>query len=183
MGGVGSGRRPKRAIAELAATGALSARYAGVIAAAIDEGRELGETGVGKGGGASYRRAAALAMRVSGFTSEEIAAQLGTTKAAVNLMLFRMRREGELDETGPEVDHDIVPQAMAQVRKWVGEGDKESVFAVLKGRGVFKTHTAQPVGGAGAVVTNLVVSFQTPEGGKPVLVGQVVGVPREGEVE
>jgi hypothetical protein len=105
------------------------------------------------------------------------------TRGSVATALYGIRQRGQLQDTERRLDQGVVPAAVEQMQRMVEAGDKEAVLAVLKGRGVFKSHQAGAARGEGpAVMTNLVVKFEMPPGtAKPVLQGQVVGVPREPE--
>ena len=128
------------------------------------------------------QRAAIVAMTVTGYSVPEIAEMLGMQPAAVWQARYRMRRQGELRETGDQLDYGLVPAAVAKLEALIEAGDKDAILAVLRGRGAFKVHQSQPPAAGPAVMTNLVVTFAMPPGGvKPILAGQVVGVRRDAE--
>ena len=130
-----------------------------------------------------HRYAKILTLVAAGYTQFEIADHLGITRNGVARALYDMRKRGVGVDTEVKIDHLIVPSAVEQLQTLVEAGDKDAIFAVLKGRGAFKQHTAQPAGTGPTVLTQLVVKFEMPPGmtEKPVLQGQVVGVAREAE--
>lgn len=130
------------------------------------------------------RDASIVALQTAGFKRKEIAEILGMPEWSVKAAIHRLRKDGELKDTEVTVDVGLVPAALEQLEKLIEAGDKEAVLAVLKGRGVFKSHQAGVARGEAQVaLTNLTVKFEMPAGAgaKPVLSGQVVGVPREPE--
>jgi len=140
----------------------------------------------GTPGGWKKRRASIMAMVMRGASVQEVADAFEMSYNAVRQILYRMRHNGELKDTEDRLDHGIIPDAIAALEKLIASGDKDAILAVLKGRGAFKNHTAGgTAAGTAQVMTNLVVKFEMPAGGgpKPVLAGQVVGVPRDVEVE
>jgi transposase-like protein len=163
-------------------TSRLARRYGPVVA----RNSERGQTPFrGTPGGWKKRRALAVALVGQGYSHAQIAELFGVTAQTMRQFLYRLRKEGEIKDTEDRLDHAIIPEALAEMERLVQAGDKDMILAVLKGRGALKNHTAGgPAAGTAQVMTNLVVKFEMPVGvAKPVLAGQVVGVPRDVEQE
>jgi hypothetical protein len=113
-------------------------------------------------------------------TTAGVSKILGVTETAVKLILYRMRK-ADWTNDDDQLDYDLVPTAIEALRRDLedptSKGHQKAYLAVLEGRG--KLWKEQPSAGPG-VAAVLNVKFEMPEGGvKPVLNGQVVGVPRE----
>lgn len=125
-----------------------------------------------------WRRATILALAATGMTTPEIADLVDLAPATVKAALYDLRRTGLGIDVTDRLDHDILPEAVTQLSKMVTGGDKDAVFAVLKGRGAFRQHVAGEGQGRGPM-TVLAVKFEMPPGMQPSMVGTIVGKPRE----
>ena len=125
-----------------------------------------------------WRRASVLALTAAGMTQGEIAGLLTMSRSGVNAAQYEMRKRGVGIDGEARLDHDIVPRAIEQLSQKVDEGDKESILAVLRGRGALRQHVSGGEVGRGPM-TVLAVKFEMPPGMQPSLVGTVVGKPRE----
>ena len=127
------------------------------------------------------RRETIVALTALGHTRAEIAAVVGLTVREVSVALYEVRKFGFAQEDDSIIDHQVIPAAIEQLYKLVEEGDKEAIFAVLRGRGVFKQHTAAAATDApSAAMSQFIVKFAMPPDmtEKPVLQGTVVGTAR-----
>lgn len=126
------------------------------------------------------RRETIVALTALGHTRAEIAAVVGLTVREVSVALYEVRKFGFAQEDNSVIDHQVVPAAIEQLHQLVEAGDKDAIFAVLRGRGVFKTHAAVSASETPAAMTQLTVKFDMPPNmtEKPVLQGTVVGTAR-----
>ena len=125
-----------------------------------------------------WRRAAVLALSATGMMATEIADVVDVSAQTVRATLYDLRRAGLGVDVTDRLDHGLVPEAVAQLGKMIEAGDKEAVFAVLKGRGALRQHVAGEGQGRGPM-TVLAVKCEMPPGMQPSLVGTVGGKPRE----
>lgn len=143
--------------------------------------RQKGKTVLPSGLATNRRRETIVALTALGHTRAEIAKVVGLTVRGVSVALYEVRKFGFAQEDDSIIDHQVIPAAIEQLYQLVEAGDKDAIFAVLKGRGVFKQHTATTATDApAATMPQLTVKFDMPPNmtEKPVLQGTVVGTAR-----
>jgi hypothetical protein len=138
--------------------------------------------------------AAILAMKVQGYTTNEIADQLQIKAASVRQYLFIAGREGWLDSRDPhEIAHSqLVHRAVSNAEEWLhardartGLPDKEFTLEAMKGFGVFGTGPAQQQESQATNVLAIQITMPASTAGLPQMRdGNAGGVPayHEGEI-
>ena len=123
-----------------------------------------------------------LAFKGLGYTGPEIAALIGDNENRVYRSLARSRKRGLLvNDVIDDLQHDILPLAVEQLRKRLRAGD--DVVQTLKGLGAFRSFTQKTEHRESENLNRLEVVFEIPED-RPVLTltpGNVVGRPAEEE--
>jgi hypothetical protein len=142
----------------------------------------LSELEIPEGGELPPRIAQAVALRLVGLNPGQIAERLGLERSTVNQYLYIARMKGKLTDVGPILDHAVVPMAVENLIAGLEAGDKEYTLEVLKGRGAFRSHSANvSTGSAGPM--HLQIQVELPKGASgtviDVIPGQVMGAPRE----
>ena len=115
-----------------------------------------------------------------GIKTAEMARRLGITPGTLNSVIYKARKEGWLvfDDPMSKLEHDIIPQTVDNLKKFVDAGDKTVTIEVAKGT-IFKQFQ-EAKGISDAPVTVLALKIEAPEAGGEVKVmtGQIVGRPR-----
>ncbi len=131
-----------------------------------------------------------LALRLEGYTYEEIEQKTKLSIQQIRYACRKARRAGRLRDTIELIDNEAVPQAVENLLSLLRKEDREATFKVLDGRGVFrKFNNNKNEGGGpmGAGVPPLQINILSPTGGAlPTVIvnsekGSVVGTPYEEE--
>jgi len=132
------------------------------------------------------RYAVVVALRMEGYTQQEIADKTGLTLWQIQNACHRARQNGRLRDVLDMIDNTAVPQAVDNLVEGLRKGDKEYTLEVLKGRGAFRKFSDKPGAGAGAMaLPPLQINILTPQGGQvPTVIvnsekGAVIGTPRD----
>jgi len=132
-----------------------------------------------------------LALRLEGYTVEEIQEKTGLTLRQVQYACMKARRAGKLRDVIDVIENDAVPQAVENLRTALNNPEHEhwwdATTETLHGRGVFRRFNTQKTdGGGGDALPNLQIAIINPGGGAELptvivnsQVGSVVGVARE----
>jgi len=142
---------------------------------------QKGKTAFPPGLPTNRQRETIVALTALGHTRAEIAAVVGLTVRGVSVALYEVRKFGFAQEDDSIIDHQVIPAAIEQLYQLVEAGDKDAIFAVLKGRGVFKQHkSVEATDAPAAARSQFTVKFAMPPNmtEKPVLKGTVVGTAR-----
>ena len=118
-----------------------------------------------------------IELAAEGWTREEIAQELGMTRNALRVLLYKARQQGQLLDSEDRVVHQAVPLAIDNLINLLEKGDKHTTHEMLKGVGIWKSHAqTKNEGQTGPVV--LAVKFEIPEGSQPKTIeGSIVGRP------
>jgi hypothetical protein len=151
-------------------------------------------TGLPKQGKVRKTVSAILAMKVQGYSTNEIAEHLSLKPASVRQYLWIAGRQGWLSTQDPhEIAHSqLVHRAVSNLDEWLhardartGLPDKEVMLESLKGMGIFGGSTPQQQND-GAQTNVLAIQITMPHGNNlpQVQEGSVAGVPAylEGEL-
>lgn len=204
MGGVGSGRKPKRgramAALEKPEKPALAPQDKYTLTLASVLGKKL-QQAVGDADVVTvarealepratppqkahlWRNALILALSAIGMNQREIGEHVGMSQRSVRTALYALRKRGLGVDTEDRLAHAIVPAAMdaleADILDPNSKAHHKAYALALEGAGVLRRHTADtkaPVMGAPLA---LEVVWRFEEGGPKPITGQVVGRPRE----
>jgi len=134
-----------------------------------------------------------LALRLDGYTTDEICEKTGLGVDQVRYAMRKARQAGRLRDVIDLVDNEAVPQAVENLLKKLRKNALTDEFGeaelqILKGRGVFQNFNKNqnPGGGGGNQLPPLQINFISPGGGElPTIIvnsdsGEVIGKPREG---
>jgi hypothetical protein len=125
----------------------------------------------------------AIAMRMLGFSTGEIADELRVLPRQVQRWFHQARSRGRLSDVGDRLKHHVAALAADRLELMVETGDREAVFEVLKGTGYLKTISATAGDARGDGAINLQVNVELPIGVRSVedipISGQIAGAPRE----
>lgn len=128
------------------------------------------------------RMAQVVALRLVGLTASQIAEKLCISVHTVNQHLYMARSKGRLADISGILDHAVVPMAVENLIAGLAEGDKDYTLEVLKGRGAFRSHSANVSSGSAGPM-QLHIQVELPKGATgtqiDVIPGQVIGRPRE----
>lgn len=120
---------------------------------------------------------AALALRLSGYTISEIAAELGASVSIVRRLLKATEPKRKVLED--LIDGRAVPAAIDNLIVGLEAGDKDYTLETLKGRGLLVKHSHQD-GQAPKSAFQFNIVVEHPKDGRlEPLVGSVVGEPRQ----
>lgn len=142
----------------------------------------LAELEIPEGGELPPRMAQVVALRLVGMKVPEIAEKLAMAENTVRSHLYVARAKGKLSDVGPILDHQAVPLAMENLITGLEQGNEEYTLEVLKGRGAFRSHSANVSSGSTGPM-HLQINVELPKGSHgnviDVTPGQVMGKPRE----
>ena len=120
---------------------------------------------------------AALALRVSGYTIQEIAAELGSSISVVRRLLKASEPKRKVLED--LIDGRAVPAAIDNLITGLESGDKDYTLETLKGRGLLVKHSHQDGQAPKSAFQFNIVVEHPKDGHLEPLLGSVVGEPRE----
>ncbi len=132
-----------------------------------------------------------LALRLDGFSYDEIATKTGLSKEQIRYACRKARTAGKLRDVIDLIDNEAVPQAVDNLNAMLQDSKHPShemaTFETLKGRGAFRRFSGDKIGGGGltAGIPPLQINILTPSGGElPTVIvnsdrGAVIGAPRE----
>lgn len=116
--------------------------------------------------------AALVALRAQGFDNAEIADKLGVTRQKLTALITKARKEYGWSDLADQIAHRAVPQAVENVVKHLDYegtaaaqklGQHQMTREVLKGVGVFKTHSAVKQESKNETTNTLRVEIVMPE--------------------
>lgn len=120
-------------------------------------------------------------LKAQGWGYREIRKATGLGTTTVNTILRAARERDELKDVIADLDMDILPQAIDNIRGAIRKGDVDLSVKVAQGRGALVTHQKSTT--MSANLTKLVVEYKTVPGEEhlpqPPLLGQIVGKPLE----
>jgi len=133
--------------------------------------------------------AALVALRAQGFDNHEIAQKLKIKSWTLRMLIAKARREYGWSDLGSKLADEAIPLAIESTikhleyegsAKGVEEGRYQATPAVLRGRGVFQSHSAAKVESTERSLHVLRVEIAIPEGppGSGVVTGSVLATPR-----
>jgi hypothetical protein len=107
-----------------------------------------------------------LALRLEGYTYEEIEAKTGLSKDQVRYACRKARQAGKLRDVIDLIDNEAVPQAVENLLTLLRDKDKDATFKILDGRGVFRRfNNNKSEGGPGATgIPPLQINIIAPNG-------------------
>jgi hypothetical protein len=133
-----------------------------------------------------------LALRLDGYTTDEICEKTGLGMDQVRYALRKARAAGKIRDVIDLIDNEAVPQAVENLLKKLRQNALSDEFGdaevqLLKGRGVFQNFNKNKnEGGGDARQPTLNIAFINPAGGTelPTVIvnsdtGSVIGKPRE----
>ena len=125
----------------------------------------------------------AVAMRMLGFSTEEIAAELRVEKPKVDRWLMLARKKGALSDVGDRLAHHAAALAADKLVAMIEAGDKDAVMETLKGLGYLRSFSESKHDGRGDGPINLQVNVELPTGVQSItdipIHGQISGRSRE----
>lgn len=125
----------------------------------------------------------AVAMRMLGFSTEEIAAELRVEKPKVERWLMLARKKGALSDVGDRLAHHAAALAADKLVVMIEAGDKDAVMETLKGLGYLRSFSESKHDGRGDGPINLQVNVELPTGVQSIadipIHGQIAGRARE----
>lgn len=128
-----------------------------------------------------------LALRLEGYTYQEIQDKTGLSANAVRYACRKARAAGKLRDVVDLIDNEAVPQAVENLITLLRANDKDATFKVLEGRGVLRKFSNNRNDGGGPVSSGpppLQINIISPDGGAlPTVIvnserGSVVGTAR-----
>jgi hypothetical protein len=125
----------------------------------------------------------AVAMRMLGFSTEEIASELRVEKPKVERWLMLARKKGALSDVGDRLEYHARALAVDKLIIMIENGDKDAILELLKGRGDLRTFSESKHDGRDAAPINLQVNVELPTGVQSIediaIHGQITGQARE----
>lgn len=120
----------------------------------------------------------AIAKRIAGYTVREIADDLHVSRDTVEQWFLEARRNAQLLDVGPLLDHVALPLAVDNLIDGLRAGNEEFTLKTLGGRGAFSAHSKAETHQT-SMTLNVQVEMPTRESAPRVVgEGQVVGIPR-----
>jgi predicted transcriptional regulator len=125
----------------------------------------------------------AVALRMLGFSTGEIADEMHVPVARVHRWLHQARTRGRLSDVGDRLKHHIAALAVDKLEQMVVDGKADAVFETLKGTGYLRTVSATAGDARGDGGINLQVTVELPVGVRSIadvpVTGQIAGAPLE----
>ena len=125
----------------------------------------------------------AVAMRMLGFSTEDIALELRIEKPKVERWLMQARKQGALSDVGDQLQYRAAAAAVDKLVAMIEAGDKDAVLDTLKGLGYLRNFSESKHDGRADGPINLQVNVELPTGVRSVsdipIHGQIAGRARE----
>lgn len=125
----------------------------------------------------------AVAMRMLGFSNDEIALELRVEKREVERYLMLARQHGALSDVGDRLTHHAAALAADKLITMIEAGDKDAVLETLKGLGHLRHFSESKHDGRADGPINLQVNVELPTGVQSIadipIHGQIAGRARE----